>query len=58
MFQRKHVWLLSVITISAVYLSYSGLAARWGFVGNVMVDVLLCGLVVAWMETFRSRRQA
>jgi hypothetical protein len=56
MFERKHVWLLSVVTISAAYLSYRELTTRGGFVGGLMIGLLLCSLLVAWLEMFRSRR--
>jgi hypothetical protein len=55
MFQRKHVWLLSVVTISAAYLSYRELTTRGGFVGGLMIGLLLCSLLVTWLEMFRSR---
>ena len=56
MFQRKHMWLLSVITISAVYLSYRELSVRAGFVGGLMIGVLLCSLCVVWVETFKAKK--
>jgi lipopolysaccharide export LptBFGC system permease protein LptF len=56
MFQRKQVWLLSVITISAAYLSYRELTGRGGFIGGLMIGVLLCSLLIVWMELFKSRR--
>jgi hypothetical protein len=49
------MWLLSVITISAAFLSYRELTARGGFVGGLMIGMLLCSLVVAWLEMFKSR---
>lgn len=56
MFQRKHVWLLSVVTIAAAYLSYRELSARGGFVSGIMIGVLLCSLIVAWLEMFKARK--
>lgn len=56
MFQRRHVWLLSAITIAAVYLSYRELAVRGGFVSGLMIGVLLCSLCVAWVETFKAKK--
>jgi hypothetical protein len=55
MFQRRHVWLLSVITIAAAYLSYRELAARGGFVSGLMIGVLLASLLVAWWEMFKAK---
>ena len=56
MFQRKHIWLLSVISISAAYLSYRELTARGGFVGGLMIGVLLASLLVAWWEMFKTKK--
>jgi hypothetical protein len=56
MFQRRHLWLLSVITISAVYLSYRELTVRGGFVGGLMIGVLLCSLCVVWVEMFKAKK--
>ncbi len=56
MFQRRHVWLLSVVTISAAYLSYRELTARGGFVSGLMIGVLLCSLLLAWLEIFKARK--
>jgi lipopolysaccharide export LptBFGC system permease protein LptF len=56
MFQRRHVWLLSVITIAAAYLSYRELTARGGFVSGMMIGVLLCSLFVVWFEMFKAKK--
>lgn len=56
MFQRKHVWVLSVVTISASYLAYRELTSRGGFVSGLMIGVLLCSLLVVWVELFKSRK--
>jgi lipopolysaccharide export LptBFGC system permease protein LptF len=56
MFQRKHIWLLSVITISAAYLSFRELTARGGFVGGLMIGILLCSLLIVWWELFKARK--
>ena len=56
MLQRKYVWLLSVATISAAYLSYRELTARGGFFSGLMIGVLLCSLLVAWLEMFKARK--
>ena len=55
MFQRKHMWLLSVISISAAYLSYRELTSRGGFIGGLMIGVLLASLLVAWREMFKAK---
>ena len=56
MLQRKHMWLLSVITISAAYLSYRELSLRGGFVSGLMIGVLLCSLLLVWFEMFKARK--
>ncbi|HEV7905312.1 MAG TPA: hypothetical protein VGO96_15835 [Pyrinomonadaceae bacterium] len=56
MFQRRHVWLLSVVTISAAYLSYRELSARSGFLSGIMVGVLLASLFVAWWDMFKAKK--
>ena len=57
MVQRKHAWLLAFVTISAVVLAYRELTARGSFVGGLMIGLLLCSLLVAWLELFKARRQ-
>jgi len=56
MFQRKHMWLLSVITIAAAYLSYRELTARGGFVSGLMIGVLLASLLVVWWEMLKAKK--
>ncbi|MGI9106631.1 MAG: hypothetical protein ACR2G4_10325 [Pyrinomonadaceae bacterium] len=56
MFQRRHIWLLSIITISAVYLSYRELSVRAGFISGMMIGVLLCSLFVVWFEMFKAKK--
>jgi hypothetical protein len=56
MLQRKHVWLLSVISISAAYLSFRELTSRGGFVSGLMIGVLLCSLFIVWLELFKTRK--
>jgi hypothetical protein len=56
MLQRKHVWLLAVITISAVYLAFRELTSRGGFIAGLMLGVLLCSLVILWLEMFKARK--
>ena len=56
MFQRRHMWLLSVITIAAAYLSYRELTARGGFVSGLMIGVLLASLLVVWWEMFKAKK--
>jgi hypothetical protein len=56
MLQRRHVWLLSIISIAAAYLSYRELTSRGGFVGGLMIGMLLCSLLVVWFELFKSRK--
>jgi hypothetical protein len=56
MFQRRHVWLLAVVSIAAAYLSYRELSARGGFVSGLMIGVLLCSLAIAWLEMFKVRK--
>lgn len=56
MFQRRHAWLLSVVTIAAAYLSYRELSARGGFVSGMMIGVLLASLLVAWWEMFKAKK--
>jgi hypothetical protein len=56
MFQRKHVWLLALITIAAFYLSYRELSTRGGFVSGLMIGVLLASLCVTWVETFKAKK--
>lgn len=56
MFQSKHLWLLSVISISAAYLAYRELAARGGFVSGLMIGVLLCSLLIVWFEMFKAKK--
>jgi hypothetical protein len=56
MLQRKHMWLLAVITISGAYLSYRELTARGGFVSGMMIGILLCSLLVVWWEMFKAKR--
>ncbi|HJR06310.1 MAG TPA: hypothetical protein VJ842_03545 [Pyrinomonadaceae bacterium] len=56
MFQRKHIWLLALVTISAIYLSYRELSTRGGFVSGLMIGVLLASLCVAWVEMFKAKK--
>jgi hypothetical protein len=56
MLQRKHIWLLSAATISAAYLSYREIIARQGFVGGLMIGVLMGSLILVWLEMFKSRK--
>jgi hypothetical protein len=56
MFQRKHVWMLAVVSIAAAYLSYRELSARGGFVSGLMIGVLLCSLAIAWLEMFKAQK--
>lgn len=56
MLQRKHIWLLSVITISAAHLSYRELSARGGFVSGMTVGLLLCSLLLVWFEIFKAKK--
>jgi hypothetical protein len=56
MFQRRHIWLLSVITIAAAYLSFRELSVRGGFVSSLMIGVLLASLLVVWWEMFKAKK--
>ena len=56
MFQRSHLWLLSVISISAAYLSYRELTSRGGFVSGLMIGVLFCSLLIVWFEMFKAKK--
>ncbi|HEY0098976.1 MAG TPA: hypothetical protein VGB76_08480 [Pyrinomonadaceae bacterium] len=58
MLQRKHVWLLSVVTISAAYLSYRELTSRGGFVSGLMIGVLMGSLLMVWLEMFKAKKAA
>jgi hypothetical protein len=56
MLERKHLWLLSVVTISAAYLSYRELSERGGFLSGLMSGVLLSSLLLVWLELFKARK--